>query len=68
MTYYENEKGKKHGHNKLKTMICSECLAEYTLGVDGTVLGCDRCQGITRNAKGMIIPDPSTEIFIHEEA
>jgi len=35
-------------------MTC-KCGKEYTLGVDGTVDGCDACEGITRNLAGQII-------------
>ncbi len=34
---------------------CPTCGKEYTLGVDGTVDGCDACEGITRNLAGQII-------------
>jgi hypothetical protein len=50
-----------------RVLTCPNCLEEYTLGRTGTVNGCDRCEGITRNADGMIIPDPFVEVFITKE-
>lgn len=44
--------------------ICPSCLDEYVLGRTGTYYGCDRCEGIVRDANGMIIPDPFVEVFI----
>ena len=44
-------------------MTCA-CGDTYRLGRSGTIIGCDRCLGITRNADGMIIPDPFAEVFI----
>ena len=49
-----------------KVLTCPNCLEEYTLGRTGTVKGCDRCEGITRNKDGMIIPDPFVEVFIEK--
>ena len=36
-------------------MTCAKCGDEYTLGVNGTVDGCDACEGIQRNRAGQII-------------
>jgi hypothetical protein len=47
-----------------KMMTCPHCLDEFELGKTGTICGCDRCEGITRDASGLIIPDPFAEIFI----
>lgn len=52
---------------KWKVMTCPHCLDEYILGKTGTVSGCDRCEGITRDRNGMIIPDPFEEVFITRE-
>ena len=49
-----------------KTRTCPLCLEEYVIGKTGVQNGCDRCEGITRNADGMIIPDPFAEVFIEE--
>lgn len=47
-------------------MTCA-CGDEYILGATGTVNGCDRCQGITRNpVDGTIIPDPFEQAFTEE--
>lgn len=34
-------------NNNIRT--CPHCMEEYTLGIDGTVNGCDECEGIVRN-------------------
>lgn len=36
------------------TRICPHCLKEYMMGIDGTIHGCDRCEGIVRLPNGMI--------------
>lgn len=47
-------------------MICPQCLKEYTLGINGVYNGCDECEGITRNSKGMIIYDlPGEKLITH---
>jgi hypothetical protein len=48
------------------TEICPSCLEEYQLGINGTVNGCDRCEGIVRNADGTIDMSVYTETFIIE--
>jgi hypothetical protein len=48
------------------TEICPSCLELYQLGIDGTVNGCDRCEGIIRNADGTINMNAYTETFIIE--
>ena len=50
--------------NRIRT--CKHCLGEYELGINGTVDGCDRCDGIIRLPNGMIDMTAYTEIFIHE--
>lgn len=36
---------------------CPHCLQPYTLGIDGTVTGCDVCEQVIRNKfDGSIIP------------
>lgn len=37
-------------------VVCS-CGEEYTLGVDGTVDGCDECNGIVRTPNGYVIEE-----------
>ena len=34
------------------TQTCPHCQSQYTLGVDGTVDGCDDCTGIVRDRAG----------------
>ena len=49
------------------TRICQHCLAEYDLGVSGTMNGCDRCEGVVRLPNGMIDEEASSpEIFIRK--
>ena len=36
--------------NNTNTYVCPHCGHKYTLGVNGTVLGCDPCMNISRNA------------------
>ena len=38
-------------------VICQHCERSYTVGVNGTVTGCDECEGIQRNFVGQIIDD-----------
>ena len=53
----------------LKECTCPNCLTNYFLGVNGTVTGCDRCEGIVRMSNGMIDERASSpEIFIRHEA
>lgn len=48
-------------------MTC-ECGDTYQLGKTGTIYGCDRCQGITRNPvdHSIIIDDPFKQVFSEE--
>lgn len=47
---------------------CEHCLKTYTLGIDGTVNGCDRCEGIVRLPNGMIDYSASSpEVLIKQE-
>ena len=39
-------------------MLCLTCLNEFTLGVDGTEDGCDRCTGAVRATNGFVIDQP----------
>ena len=51
--------------NISRTRVCPSCLAEYELGITGTVDGCDRCEGIVRLPNGMIDYSASTQqVFI----
>lgn len=51
-----------------KQMTCPSCKDTYTLGVNGTVHGCDRCEGVIRNpVDHSIIDDPFGEVFKDEE-
>lgn len=36
---------------------CSKCGEEYTLGVDGTVKGCDNCTGTSRATNGFAVDE-----------
>lgn len=45
------------------TKNCPYCLGEYSLGIDGTVDGCDRCMGIVRDRNGMIVPTYPNEFM-----
>lgn len=46
-------------------LTCPSCSDEYTLGVNGTINGCDRCEGITRNPiDHSIIPDSFATVFV----
>lgn len=36
-------------------MTCPQCGGEYSLGVNGTVNGCDDCAGVERAANGYVI-------------
>ena len=38
-----------------KIETCPNCGEKYVLGKTGTIYGCDRCEGITRDARGNII-------------
>jgi hypothetical protein len=38
-----------------KMLTCQHCLKEYELGKDGTLNGCDKCEGIERDEHGHII-------------
>jgi len=54
-------------HQQWKEMACA-CGDKYFLGKTGTIFGCDRCHGITRNpVDGTIIPDPFEKVFATEE-
>lgn len=46
------------------TKTCPHCLQEYYLGINGTVNGCDRCEGIIRDANGMIVTDYPNEFMV----
>lgn len=47
---------KKQLTSKFVIRTCPHCLKEYTLGIYGTVKGCDECEGIVRNPRdGSII-------------
>jgi len=46
---------------------CPHCLIEYDLDINGTMSGCDRCEGIVRLPNGMIDEEASSpEIFIRK--
>lgn len=52
---------------KLAERTCPHCLKEYTMGINGTVDGCDECEGIVRLPNGMIDYSASSpEVFIQE--
>lgn len=38
-------------------VVCPHCEHKYTLGVDGTVDGCDACMNVIRNAVSNTIID-----------
>jgi hypothetical protein len=42
---------------------CPLCHMEFTLGVDGTVDGCDRCLGVTRASNGYVVEEPMCWCF-----
>lgn len=47
--------------------ICPNCFREYTMGIDGTTAGCDRCEGIIRLPNGMIDYSASSpEVFVRK--
>lgn len=47
---------------------CPHCLQLYTMGINGTVEGCDTCEGIVRFPNGMIDYSASSpEVFIKQE-
>jgi hypothetical protein len=48
-------------------MTCPQCLRNYILGKTGTIYGCDPCEGIVRDAKGMIIPSLCEPLIKHVE-
>lgn len=54
----------------IKKMIertCPHCFKEYTMGVNGTVNGCDICEGIVRFPNGMIDYSASSpEVFVKQ--
>ncbi len=53
-------------HQQWKEMTCA-CGDKYLLGKTGTIFGCDRCQGISRDVNGMIIPDPFFDGAFNDE-
>lgn len=42
---------------------CPKCHETYTLGVDGTVEGCDQCLGVTRALNGYVIEEPACACY-----
>ena len=42
-------------------VTCPNCGEEYTLGVNGTVEGCDGCTGARRAVNGFVIEDYSAK-------
>jgi hypothetical protein len=48
------------------TVNCPHCGDEYTLGVDGTVDGCDECLGITRAVNGYAIDEEPLTVIEEE--
>lgn len=53
--------------NKSVTYICPHCQMRYTLGVNGTVDGCDECKSIIRNAlDGSIVTEPLPRCWCFE--
>lgn len=51
-----------------KLCVCPTCGDLYTLGVTGTVQGCDVCQGISRNPIDHTIIDDEDELTDPEKA
>lgn len=49
------------------TYICPMCEKEYTLGVNGTVDGCDRCLHVVRNAIDNTVIDLLSEAYNKRE-
>jgi hypothetical protein len=48
--------------------ICPHCGQRYTLGKNGTVEGCDECEGIIRNhLDNSIIFDPETGVIYPDD-
>lgn len=46
---------KKRGAERAPKMKCPHCQNEYTLGVNGTVQGCDDCTGTERASNGFAL-------------
>lgn len=46
------------------TEVCPQCHQTFTLGVTGTVDGCDKCTGITRATNGYALEE--TPCFCYE--
>ena len=40
------------GADRAPVQECPKCHKEFTLGVNGTVDGCDECNGVTRDLAG----------------
>ncbi len=38
----------------MKETTCPHCLRTYLMGYNGTINGCDECEGIVRNPDGTI--------------
>jgi hypothetical protein len=50
------------------TKRCPHCRKVYTIGLDGTIDGCDECEGIARNPKdGTIINGELSALFEDDE-
>ena len=54
------------GANRAPKAICPKCQHEYTLGVNGTVDGCDRCTHTTRAINGYAVEDRSCCCYEYE--
>lgn len=48
-------------------IVCPHCEHKYTLGVNGTVDGCDECMHVIRNAVDNTIIDLADEALIEME-
>ncbi len=48
-------------HARTPTMTCPQCGGKYSLGVNGTVNGCDECTHTERAANGYVI-EPCTGV------
>ena len=45
---------------------CPTCECDYTLGVTGTIVGCDQCCGTERSRTGMIVRS-QTPVFLIDD-
>jgi hypothetical protein len=64
-TYSNRVKAKRQ---ELYVAVCQNCERNYTLGITGTVEGCDTCLGIERNPRDHSIINPGRSLaFAAEE-